>query len=146
MVSLADAVQEFADNDAMSSASDKGAVSEGHRNVLRLLYQLCPAAVLESPPALRMVCDFEGLFASVDRPAASEGMPPLFHRVVELRADHRQRFRVAAETGKPPSSALPARRRDRAAYFDPSLAAATPVNRDSSACGLVQQAFAFLFD
>ena len=57
-VSFADVVQEFADDNAMSSASDKGAVSEGHRNVLRLLYQLCPAAAPESPPAPRRVCDF----------------------------------------------------------------------------------------
>ena len=126
--SFADVVQEFADDDVMSSASGKGAGFEGHCSVLRLLYQLCPAAAPESPPALHRVCDFEGLFASDDRPSAAEGVPTLFHRVLELRAEHRQRFRTAAETGKPPSSALSARGRDRAACLDPSLAAATPAN------------------
>ena len=38
-------------------------------SVLRLLYQLCPVAAPESTPAPRRVCDFKGLFASVDRPA-----------------------------------------------------------------------------
>ena len=109
-VSFADMVQDFADSDVMSSVLDKGAGSEGHLNVLLLLYQLCPAAAPESPPAPRGVCDFEGLFTSVDRPSAAEGAPTLFHRVSELRAEHRQRFRAAAESGKPPSSALPARR------------------------------------
>ena len=127
-VSFVDAVQKFADDNAMSSASDKGAVSEGHRNVLHLLCQLCPAAAPESPLAPRRVCDFEGLFASIDRPSTAKGVPTLFHRVSELRVGHCQRFRAATETDKPPSSALPARRRDRAACSDPSLAAATPVN------------------
>ena len=58
-VSFADVVQEFADDDEMSSASDKGAGFEGHRNVLRLLYQLCPATGPESPLAPRRVYDFE---------------------------------------------------------------------------------------
>ena len=95
---------------------------------MRLLYQLCPTAAPESPPAPRRVCDFEGLFVSVDRPSASESVPTLFHRVAELRADHRHRFRAPAETSKPQSSALPARRCDRAACSDPLLAATTPVN------------------
>ena len=105
-VSFVDVVQEFADDDVMSSASDKGAGSEGHRNVLHLLYQLCPAAAPESPPSPRRVCDFEGLFAFVDRSSVVEGVPTLFRRVSELQVEHRQHFLVAAETGKPPSSAL----------------------------------------
>ena len=95
-VTFADAVRECVEDDAMSSVSEKGAVPEGHRNVLLLLYQLCPAAAPESPPAPRRVCDFEGLSASVDRPSAAEGAPTMFHRVAELRAEHYQRFRVAA--------------------------------------------------
>ena len=52
----------FAEDDAASSLSEKAVVSEGHHNVLRLLYQLCPGAAPESPPAQRKVCDLEGLF------------------------------------------------------------------------------------
>ena len=128
MVTFADVVRECVEDDAMSSVSEKGAVSEGHRNVLRLLYQLCPATAPESPPVPHSLCDFEGLFALVDRPSAAEGAPTLFHHVVELRVEHRQHFRAAAETGKLPSSALPSRRRDRGCYSNPSLVAAIPVN------------------
>ena len=127
-VTFADAVCEYMEDDAMSSVSEKGAVMEGHRNVLRLLYQLCPAAAPESPPTPRRVCDFEGLFASMDRPSAAEGEPTLFHRVAELRAEHLQRFHEALETGKLPSSALTSRRRDHDCCSDPSVAAATPIN------------------
>ena len=123
VVTFADVVRECVEDDAMSSVSEKGAVSEGHRNVLRLLYQLCPATAPESPPVPHRVCDFEGLFASVDRPSAAEGAPTLFHHIMELRAEHRQRFRAAAETGK-----LPSRRRGRGRCSNPSLVAATPVN------------------
>ena len=127
-VTFADAVRECVEDDAMSSVSEKGAVTGGHRNVLRLLYQLCPAAALESPPVPRRVCDYKGLFVSVDRPSATEGAPTLFHRVAELQAEHRQRFCAAAETGKLPSSALLFHHRDHSCCSDPSLVAATPVN------------------
>ena len=92
-VTFADTVCECVENDAMSSISEKGAVPEGHCNVLHLLYQLCPAA------APCRVCVFEGLFSLVDRPYAVEGAPTLFHRVAELRSEHRQHFRVAVEAG-----------------------------------------------
>ena len=72
---------------------------EGHCNAFHLLYQLCPAAAPESPHAPCRVCVFEGLFSLVDRPYAVEGAPTLFHRVAELRYEHRQRFRVAVEAG-----------------------------------------------
>ena len=62
-VAFAESVLEFAEEDAASSSSEKVAVSEGHRNVLRLLYQLCPGAAPKSPLAPHKVCDFEGLFA-----------------------------------------------------------------------------------
>ena len=127
-MTFADAVHKCTEDDEMSSVSEKGAVSEGHRNVLFLLYQLCPEAAPESPPALRRVCDFEGLFASMDRPSATEGAPTLFHRVAELRVEHRQHFRAAVESGKLTSSAMPSRRRNRGSCSDPSLAATTPVN------------------
>ena len=117
-VSFADVVQEFADDNAMSSVSDKGAGSEGHRNVLSLLYQLCPAAAPES------LLHRTGCLTS--RGCLRLWIGPLRERVSELRAEHHQRFHAAVETGKPPSSALPARRRDRAACLDSSLAAATP--------------------
>ena len=51
VVTFADAVRECVEDDAMSSVSEKGVVLEGHRNVLRLSYQLCPAAAPESPLA-----------------------------------------------------------------------------------------------
>ena len=52
-VTFSDAVREFAEEDAASSSSEKVAVSKGHRNVLRLLYQLCPGAAPKSPLARR---------------------------------------------------------------------------------------------
>ena len=62
-MTFAESVREFAEEDVASSSSEKVAVSEGHRSVLRLLYQLCPGAASKSTPAPRKVCDFEGLFA-----------------------------------------------------------------------------------
>ena len=111
-----------------SSLSEKVAVSEGHRNVLRLLYQLCPDAALKSPPAQRKVCDFEGLFASTDPAPVLEGTPTLFHRVAELREEHQARFRAAAEAGKAVASALPSRRKDRGCCSDPALASSATMN------------------
>ena len=90
-VTFAESVPEFAEEDAASSSSEKVAVSEGHRNVLRLLYQLCPGASPKSP-APRKVCDFGGLFASTDPTPVLEGAPTLFHRVAELREEHQARF------------------------------------------------------
>ena len=52
---FAESVREFVEEDAASSSSEKVAVSEGHCNVLRLLYQLCPGAAPKSPPAPRKV-------------------------------------------------------------------------------------------
>ena len=68
-VTFSDAVLEFAEEDAASSSSEKVAVSEGRRNVLRLLYQLCPGAAPKSPLMPCKVCDFEGLFC-VDGPCS----------------------------------------------------------------------------
>ena len=125
---FAEAVHEYAEEHAASSSSEKAAVSEGRRNVLRLLYQLCPGAAPKSPPAPRKVCDFEGLFASADPPPALEGAPTLFHRVAELREEHQSRFRAAAEAGKAVASALPSRRRDRGCCSDPSVASLASMN------------------
>ena len=112
-VTFAESVCEFAEEDAASSSSEKVAVSKGHRNVLRLLYQLCLGVAPKSSPAPRKVCDFEGLFASTDPTPVLEGAPTLFHRVAELHEEHQTRFRAAAEAGKAVASALPSRRRDR---------------------------------
>ena len=134
-VTFAESVRELAEEDVASSLSEKVAVSEGHRNVLRLLYQLCPGAAPISPPAQRKVCDFEGLFASTDPAPVLEGTPTLFHRVVELREEHQARFRAAAEAGKAVASALPSRRKDRGCCSDPALASLSNHEPcDSQAC------------
>ena len=127
-VTFAESECEFAEEDAASSSSEKAAVSEGHRNVLRLLYQLCPGAAPKSTPALRKVCDFEGLFTSADPTPALEGSPTLFHRVAELREEHQARFCAAAEAGKAVASALPSCRRDRGCCSDPSVASSASMN------------------
>ena len=127
-VTFAEPVREFAEEVAASSSSEKVAVSEGHRNVLRLLYQLCPGAAPKSPPAPRKVCDFKGLFASMDPTPVLEGAPTLFHRVAELREEHQTRFRAAAEAVKAVASALPSRRRDRGYCSDPSVASSASMN------------------
>ena len=116
------------EEDAASSSSEKVAVFKGHRNVLRLLYQLCPGAAPRSTPAPCKVCDFEGLFASTDPAPVLEGAPTLFHRVAELREEHQARFRAAAEAGKAVSSALPSRCRDRGCCSDPALASSAFMN------------------
>ena len=41
-VNFAERVREYAEEDEALSSAEKVAVSEGHRNVLRLPYQLCP--------------------------------------------------------------------------------------------------------
>ena len=123
-VTFAESVREFVEEDAASSLSAKVAVSEGHRNVLRLLYQLCPGAAPKSPPAARKVWDF-----CVDGSTpVLEGAPTLFHRVAELREEHQARFCVAAGVGKAVASALPSRRQDRGCCSDPSVTSSTSMN------------------
>ena len=118
-VNFAERVREFA---------EEVAASEGHINVLRLLYQFCPGAAPKSQPAPRKACDFEGLYAPSDTAPVAEGSPTLFHRVAELREEHQARLRVAAEAGKAVASALPSRRRDRGCCSDPAIESSTPMN------------------
>ena len=127
-LTFAESLREYEEEDAASSSSEKVAVSEGHRNVLRLLYQLCPGAALKSPPAPHKLCDFEGLFASVDPTLALEGVPTPFHRMAELREEHQSRFRAAAEVVKAVASALPSCCRDRGCCSDPSVASSASMN------------------
>ena len=103
-------------------------MSEGHRNVLRLLYQLCPSVAPKSQPAPRKACDFQGPYAPSDTAPVAEGEPTLFHLVAELHEEHRARFRVAAEAGKAVASALPLRRRDRGCCSDPAIESSTSMN------------------
>ena len=104
MNNFAERVREFVEEDESSSSAEKVAASEGRRNVLRLLYQLCPGAAPKSQPAPRKACDFESLYVASDSAQVAEGSPTLFHRVTELIEDHQARFRAA---GKAVSSALP---------------------------------------
>ena len=94
-VTFTEHVHEYAEEDEASSSAEKVAVSEGHRNVLRLLCQLCPSAAPKSQPAPRKACDFEGHFAATDPAPLAEGSPTLFHQVAELREEHQVRFRAA---------------------------------------------------
>ena len=93
-MNFAERVREFAEEDELFSSTEKVASSEGHRNVLRLLYQLCHGAAPKSQPAPRKACDFEGLYAPSDTALVAEGSPTLFHRVAELREEHQVRFRA----------------------------------------------------
>ena len=127
-VNFAERVREYADEDEPSSSAEKVAVSEGHCNVLRLLYQLCPSVAPRLQPAPRKVCDFEGLYAATDPAPVAEGAPTLFHRVAELREEHQARFRAAAEAGKAVSSALPSRRRDRGCCSEAALESSASMN------------------
>ena len=128
-MNFAERVCEFAEEDESLSSTEKVAASEGHRNVLRLLYQLCPVAAPKSQPAPCKACDFEGLYAPSDTAPDAEDSPTLFYRVAELREEHLGIFRVAAETGKTVASALPSRRRDQGCCSaDPSLESSTPMN------------------
>ena len=127
-MNFAERVRELAEEDEALSFTEKVAASEGRRNVLRLLYQLCPGAAPKSQPAPRKACDFEGLYAPSDAAPAAEGSPTLLHRVAELREEHQARFHVAAEVGKAVASALPSRRRDRGCCSKPSLESSTPMN------------------
>ena len=119
---------ERVEEDESLSSAEKVAASEGRRNVLCLLYQLCPGVAPKSQPAPCKACGFEGLYVASDSAQVAEGSPTLFHRVAELREDHQVRFRVAAEAGKAVSSALPSRRRDRGCCSDPAIASSTPMN------------------
>ena len=84
-VNFAERVREFAEEDESFSSTEKVAASEGHRNVLHLLYQLCPGMAPKLQPAPRKACDFEGLYAPSDTAPVAEGSPTLFHRVADLR-------------------------------------------------------------
>ena len=125
---FAERVREFAEEDKSLSSAEKVAASEGHHNVLRLLYQLCPGAAPKSQPAPRKACDFEGLYAPSDTAPVAEGAPTLFHRVAELRKEHQARFCAAAEAGKAVASALPSCRRDRGCCSDPAIESSTTMN------------------
>ena len=124
-VNFAERVREFVEDNESFSSAEKVVASEGRRNVLRLLYQLCPGAAPKSQPAPRKACDFEGLYVASDLAQVAEGSPTLFHRVAELREDRQARLRAA---GKAASSALPSRRRDRGCCSDPVIASSTPTN------------------
>ena len=126
-MNFAECVREYAEADEASSSAEKVAVSEGHRNVLRL-YQLCPGAAPRSQPAPRKVRDFEGLYAAIDPASVTEGAPTLFQRVAELREEHQARFRAAAEAGKAVFFALPSRHRDRGCCSDPALESLASMN------------------
>ena len=52
-VNFAERVREFAEEDESFSSTEKVGASEGHCNVLRLLYQLCHGAAPKSQPAPR---------------------------------------------------------------------------------------------
>ena len=127
-VNFAERVREFAEEDESFSSAEKVAASEGHRNVLRLLYQLCPGAAPKSQPAPRKACDFEGFYAPSDTAPVAEGVPTLFHRVAELCEEHQARFRVAAEAGKAVATALPSRLRDRGCCSNPAIESSTTMN------------------
>ena len=127
-MNFAERVREFAEEDESFSSTEKVAASEGRRNVLRLLFQLCPGAAPKSQPAPRKACDFEGLYAPSDTAQVAEGSLALFHRVAELREEHQTRFCAAAEAGKAVASALPLRRRDRGCCSDPTIESSTPMN------------------
>ena len=127
-VNFSERVREFAEEDESLSSAEKVAVSEGHRNVLRLLYQLCPGAAPKSQPAPRKACDFEGLYAPSDTASVAEGAPTLFHRVAELHEEHQTRFCAAAEAGKAVASALPSRLRDQGCYSDPAIESSASMN------------------
>ena len=127
-VNFAESVREFAEGDEGLSSTEKVAASEGHRSVLRLLYQLCPGSAPKSQPAPRKACDFEGLYVPSDAAPAAEGSPTLFHWVAELLKEHQSRFRAAVEAGKAVASALPSRCRDRVCWSEPSLESSTPMN------------------
>ena len=124
-VNFAERVREFVEEDESFSSTEKVAASEGRRNVLRSLYQLCPGAAPKSQLAPRKACDFEGLYVASDSAQVAEGSPTLFHRVAELHEDHQARFRAA---GKAVSSALPSRRRDRGCCSDPMIVSSTLMN------------------
>ena len=83
-VNFAERVHEYAEEDEALSSAEKVAVSEGHRNVLRLPYQLCPGVAPKSQPAPCKACDFEGLFALPDTAPVAEGASTLFHQIAEL--------------------------------------------------------------
>ena len=127
-MNFAERVCEFTEEDESLSSAEKVAASEGHRSVLRLLYQLCPSAAPKSQPAPLKACDFEGLYAPSDTAPVAEGAPTLFHRVAKLREEHQARFRAAAEAGKVVASALPSRRRDRGCCSDPAIESSTTMN------------------
>ena len=87
-MNFAERVRKFAEEDETFSSAEKVAASEGHCNILRLLYQLCPSAAPKSQPAPRKACDFESLYALSDTAPVAEGAPTLFHGVAELREEH----------------------------------------------------------
>ena len=78
-VNFAERVREFVEEDESFLSAEKVAASEGRRNVLRLLYQLCPGAAPKSQPAPRKACDFEGLYVASDSAQVAEDSPTLFH-------------------------------------------------------------------
>ena len=74
------------------------------------------------------MCDFEGVFVSMDPTPTLEGTSTLFCRVAELHEEHRTRFPEAAETGKVVASALPSRLQNRGCCSDPSVASSASMN------------------
>ena len=116
------------DDDCALVFSEKKPLSEGLRSVLRLLFQLCPPAVSEALPPPQRTCDFEGLFASVSKPAAEKVPMNPFHQVAELLSETRLRFQTVLEAGKLPAAGLPPRLRGPGSFAEPMPLSATPFN------------------
>ena len=72
-VNFAERVREFVEDDESFSSTEKVAESEGRRNVLRLLYQLCPGAAPKSQPAILRAC-----MLSLARLRSQRARPPSF--------------------------------------------------------------------
>ena len=127
-VSFAELVFHSVDDDAASVSSEKP-LQEGLRSILWLLYQLCPSAASESLTSSdQKTCEFESLFATEVKLRSDELPPVLFHRVAELWSQAQLHYQSIAESGRLPSTALPARKRLAASCAEERLHNAAPFN------------------
>ena len=126
MVSFSESVDHAEDD----NVSEKPPPQEGLATFLRLLYQLCPPAASVALVRPQRSCDFEGLYVPESSSRVEASAPVLFHRIVELWSQLQPCSQSVAEVGKPPSAALPSRKRLVASCAEERLRGPVPFNPD----------------
>ena len=116
------------ESDVASVVGDSFQPWQGLSRVCRLLFHLCPDVVPTLVTSAPRSCQFEGLFSDIAKPSKETFSPVLFHCVLELLSDFRNKFASTVNSGKTPVSSLPFKKRPLASSSDPDFGRASVSN------------------